>query len=77
MINEYDNKAKDVETGIPQGFPISFILFAIDISRVINKITEINCWIISPSFSDDFGFIALAAGLKRWYKITKTLLNYN
>ena len=40
VIDGHDNKEKEIETGIPQGFPVSPILFLIYISGVFNKISE-------------------------------------
>ncbi len=58
VIDRHDNKERDIETGIPQGSPVSPILFMIYISRVFEAVTENNLTVTSLSFVDDLGFIA-------------------
>ena len=72
VIDGHDNKERNIETGIPQGSPVSPILFLIYISGVFNKVTEISPLVTSLSFVDDLGFIALGSSVK---EIIKTLEN--
>ena len=70
VIDRYDNKEKEIETGIPQGSPVLPILFLIYISGVFNKILETNPRIISLSFVDELRFIASDNSVK---EVVKTL----
>lgn len=40
VIDRYNNKKSEIETGISQSFPVSSILFLIYISRYLNKQSE-------------------------------------
>ena len=73
VIDGHDNKEKEIETGIPQGSPVSPILFLIYISGVFNKVLEANPGVISLSFVDDLGFIALGSSVKEVVKPLKKL----
>ena len=64
VIDGHDNKEREIETGIPQGSPVSPILFLIYISGVFNKISETSPWVTSLSFVDDLGFIASGSSVK-------------
>ncbi len=72
VIHGHDNKERDIETGIPQGSPVSPILFLICISGVFNKVSEKSPLVISLSFVDDLGFIASGSSVK---ELVKTLEN--
>ncbi len=58
VINEHDNKERKIQTGIPQGSPVSPILFLIYISGVFNKVSETSLLVTSLSFVNDLSFIA-------------------
>ena len=64
VIDGHDNKERDIETGIPQGSPVSPILFLIYISGVFNKVSETSPLVTSLSFVDDLGFIASGSSVK-------------
>ena len=64
VIDKYDNKERNIETGIPQGSPVSPILFLIYISGIFSKISEKSSLITSLSFVDDLGFIASGSLVK-------------
>ncbi len=64
VINRHDNPEREIKTGIPQGSPVSPILFLIYISGVFNKVSEISPWVTSLSFVDDLGFIASGSSVK-------------
>ena len=70
VIDGHNNKKKEIETGIPQGSPVSPILFLIYINGVFNKVLETNPGVISLSFVDDLGFIASGSSVK---EVVKTL----
>ena len=70
VIDGHDNKERDIETGIPQGSPVSPILFLIYISGVFEAVTENNPTVTSLSFVDDLGFIASGTSVQ---EISKTL----
>ena len=64
VIDRHDNKKREIETGIPQGSPLSPILFLIYISGVFNKVSETSPLVTSLSFIDDLGFIASDSSVK-------------
>ncbi len=68
VIDGHDNKERDIETGIPQGFPVSPIFFLIYISGVFNKVVETSPLVTSLSFVDDLGFIASGSSVKEVVK---------
>ncbi len=70
VIDGHDNKERDIETGIPQGSPVSPILFLIYISGVFNKVSEASPLVTSLSFVDHLGFIASGSSVK---EVVKTL----
>ena len=70
VIDGHNNQEKEVETGIPQGSPVSPILFLIYISGVFEQVEKELPGIVSLSFVDDLGFIASGVSVK---EMTKTL----
>ena len=72
VIDGHNNDEKEIETGIPQGSPVSPILFLIYISSVFNKVLETSPSVTSLSFVDDLGFIASGSSVN---EIVKTLEN--
>ena len=68
VIDGHDNKEREIETGIPQGSPVSPILFLIYISGVFNKVAETSPLVTSLSFVDDLGFIASGSSVKEIVK---------
>lgn len=58
IIDGHINPEKIVETSIPQGSPVSPILFLIYISGVFESVKETVLGIISLSFMNDLGFLA-------------------
>lgn len=75
-----ENKEREIETGIPQGFSVLPILFLIYISGIFDKVTETSPSVTSLSFIDDLGFIASSSSVKKVVKAlekdAKTLLEY-
>ncbi len=70
VIDGYDNKEREIKTGIPQGSPILPILFFIYVNGVFDAVTEDNLMVTSLSFVDDLRFIASETSVK---KIARTL----
>lgn len=58
VIDGHINPEKDVEISIPQGSPVSPILFLIYISGVFDAVTIASPETVSLSFVDDLGFLA-------------------
>ena len=73
VINRHDNEEKEVDTGIPQGFPVSPIFFLIYISKVFDKVSEISLEVTFLSFIDDLGFIASGSSVKEVVKILENV----
>ena len=69
VIDGYTCPVRDIEIGVPQGSPISPILFIIYISGFFDAI-EAKIPIISLSFADDIGLIAIESSIR---EVTKTL----
>ena len=69
VIDGHDNKEREVEIGIPQGSPVSPILFLIYIRGVFDKISEISRGVTSLSFMNDLGFIASSSSVIEVVKI--------
>ena len=70
VIDGYDNKEREIETGISQGLPVSPVLFLIYISGVFDAVAENNPGVTSLSFVDDLGFIVSGTSVK---EISQTL----
>ncbi len=70
VIDEHDNKEKKIGIGIPQGSPVSSVLFLIYMNRVLNKVLKTNPLVISLLFIYDLEFIVLGSLVK---EIVKTL----
>ena len=68
MIDRHDNKDRKIEIGIPQGSPVSPILFLIYISGIFNKILETSPLVTSLFFIDDLSFIASGSSVKEVVK---------
>lgn len=68
VIDGHNNKERDIETRIPQGSPMSPILFLIYISGAFNKVSEASPLVTSLSFVDDLGLIASGNIAKEWVK---------
>lgn len=58
IIDRHKNPEKEVETGTPQGSPVSLVLCFINISGVFDAVMEVSPEITSVSFIDDLGFFA-------------------
>lgn len=75
VIDGHNNPEKDVETGIPQGSPVSPILFLIYISGVFEQVEKELPEIVSLSFVDDLGFIASETSVKEIAKVLEKVSN--
>ena len=64
VIDGYENREREIETGIPQGSPVSPILFLIYISGVFDQVTKTCPLVTSLSFIDDLGFVASGSSVK-------------
>jgi retron-type reverse transcriptase len=58
IIDRFTYSLKDTNSGVPQGSPVSSILFIIYLSGIFEKIEEQNPEIITLSFTDDITFLA-------------------
>jgi retron-type reverse transcriptase len=58
VIDGFTCSLKDTNSGVPQGSPVSSILFNIYLSGIFEKIEEQNPEIIALSFRDDIAFLA-------------------
>lgn len=80
MIDGCENQERKIETGIPQGSPVSPILFLIYVSWVFYKVQDITPSVTSLSFVDDLGFVASGNSVKEIGKIlqevAKTVLEW-
>ena len=70
VIDGFTNPRQKVESGIPQGSPVSPILFLIYISGVFSIIEEQLPHVTCVSFVDDLGFLTADRSIS---KIAKTL----
>ena len=64
VIDGHDSPERSIETGIPQGSPVSPILFLIYISGVFDEVAEVVPDIMSLLFVDDLGFVASGHSIK-------------
>lgn len=64
VIDDYNNSEKDIKTRIPQGSPVSPILFLIYISGVFEQLKREFSEIVSLSFVDNLGFVASGTSIK-------------
>ncbi len=71
VIDGYDNKERDIKTGMPQGSPVLPIFFLIYISEVFNKVSETSPLVTSLSFVDNLWFIASSSLVKEVVKSLK------
>ena len=58
VIDEFTCNLQDICAGVPQGSPVSPILFNIYLSGIFDKIEQENPEIIALSFADDIAFLA-------------------
>ena len=58
VIDGFTCQFKDICAGVPQGSPVSPILFNIYLSGIFNRIEQENPDIITLSFTDDIAFLA-------------------
>ncbi len=73
VIDCHDNQAREIETGIPQGSPVSPILFLIYINGHFNKISKTSPLVTSLFFIDDLGFIASGSSVQEIVRILEKL----
>ncbi len=66
FIDGHINQEKWLKIGIPQGSPISSILFLIYIGRVFKAVKENVPEIMLLSFMDDLGFWLAEIWFKKW-----------
>ena len=80
VIDGHKNREREIKTGIPQGSPVSPILFLIYISQVFGAVTEACPLVTSLSFVDDLGFTASGTSVKdiaqSLEKVAKTALEW-
>ena len=69
IIDGCKNQERKIDTGIPQGSPVSPILFLIYISGVFYKVQEVIPAVTSLSFVDDLGSIGSGRSIKEIGKI--------
>ena len=73
VIDGYNNKKRDIETGIFQSSPLLPILFLIYINGVFETVTKNNPTVISLLFIDNQGFIASGILIQEVFKTLKTI----
>ena len=71
VIDGHDNRERRIITRIPQGSPVSPILFLLYINGIFVKVTESNPAVISLSFMDNLGFIFASYSVKELAKTLK------
>ena len=80
VIDGHESKERKIETGIPQGSPVSPIIFLIYISQVFDAVIEACPLVTLLSFVDDLGFIASGTSVKNitrsLEKVSKTALDW-
>ena len=64
VIDGYNDKKREIETGILQDSLVSPIFFLIYISRIFSKVLETSLLVISLYFVDDLDFIASGSSVK-------------
>jgi retron-type reverse transcriptase len=74
LINRHESSIKPTMTGIPQGSPVTPILFAIYISGIFEEIAEEVLRATGLSFVDDISWIATG---KDVMEVTKLLEAYS
>jgi hypothetical protein len=74
LINRHESSIKPTMTGIPQGSPVTPILFAIYISGIFEEIAEEVMGATGLSFIDDISWIATG---KDVMEVTKLLEAYS
>ena len=75
VIDGHNNPKNEIETGIPQGLPVSPILFLIYINVVFEQVEKKLPEIVSLSFVDNLGFIASETLVKEIAKALKKVGN--
>ena len=80
VIDGHENVEREIETRIPQGSPVSPILFLIYISGIFDSVLKACPQATSLSFVDDLGFIASGSSVqeiaKSLEKVAKTVLQW-
>ena len=78
IIDGHENKEREIEAGIPQGSPVSPILFLIYISGVFDSVSESCPSVTDLSFVDDLGLIVSRSSVEdialTLEKVAKTVL---
>lgn len=64
VIDGFTCQLQDICAGVPQGSPVSPILFNIYLSGIFNQIEQENSDIIALSFADDIAFLAPGKSVK-------------
>lgn len=66
---------KKIETGIPQDFLVSLVLFLIYISRVFNKVLKTSFLVTSLFFIDNLGFIGFDSLVKEIVRVLEKVVS--
>lgn len=79
-LDGHENRERKIETGIPQGSPVSPILFLIYVSGVFEEVTKTCPLATALSFIDDLGFIVSGSSVKEMGKaleqVAKTVIEW-